>query len=313
MAVIHVKNIHNHKIKVGFRNELLPPYFDGYVDTLTGNIVDPVSNVDTFLQSVKNDVDEAINKLAGFEDALSCTVTVAEVDSRLEAAEERIKDVVTCANSKKEIESFKTTDFTKLLDPSTLLSCANSSMECYYVKECVPVGEYMKGLEPGIYLGQLSKSFTSESGTDVYMYKNGETYYSGRCYACGRISLIARSCLVVPYTCCYGCVAGYQTYAPAFIFQVSEDDIKNAYVCNIIGFEKCRFYFYSSYTNCPSTYGIDNSRLCNIYCDVSLSYCACDWYNKVLMSFNDYLSKTIPEFYKKANEKIITTSAIRLQ
>lgn len=66
MAVIHIKNIHNHKIKVGFRNELLPPYFDGYVDTLTGNIVDPVSNVDTFLQSVKDEVDAKVGNIDSF-------------------------------------------------------------------------------------------------------------------------------------------------------------------------------------------------------------------------------------------------------
>lgn len=66
MAVIHIKNIHNHKIKAGFRNEPLPPYFDGYVDTLTGNIVDPVSNVDTFLQSVKDEVDAKVGNIDNF-------------------------------------------------------------------------------------------------------------------------------------------------------------------------------------------------------------------------------------------------------
>lgn len=66
MAVVHVKNIHNHKIKVGFRNEPLPPYFDGYVDTLSGNIVDPVSNVDTFLQSVKDEVDAKVGSIDDF-------------------------------------------------------------------------------------------------------------------------------------------------------------------------------------------------------------------------------------------------------
>lgn len=64
MAVVHVKNIHNHKIKVRFRNEPLPPYFDGYVDTLSGDIVDPVSNVDTFLQSIKDEVDAKVGNMS---------------------------------------------------------------------------------------------------------------------------------------------------------------------------------------------------------------------------------------------------------
>jgi hypothetical protein len=66
MAVIHIKNIHNHKIKTGFRNESLPPYFDGYVDTLSGEIVDPVSNVDEFLQSVKDEVDAKVGNIDNF-------------------------------------------------------------------------------------------------------------------------------------------------------------------------------------------------------------------------------------------------------
>ena len=107
MAVIHIKNIHNHKIKTGFRNEPLPPYFDGYVDTLSGNIVDPVSNVDTFLQSVKDEVDDAVNRLAGFEDALSCTVTVSEVDKRLSEAETRISEKIPNLETSTSIASFK--------------------------------------------------------------------------------------------------------------------------------------------------------------------------------------------------------------
>lgn len=309
MAVIHIKNIHNHKIKVGFRNEPLPPYFDGYVDTLTGNIVDPVSNVDTFLQSVKDEVDNTVNKLAGFEDALSCTVTVAQVDSRLEEVECRITNLVTCANSKKGIESFSGPDFTKMLDPSTLSSCALSNSECYYVTECLPVYECLKGLEPGIYLGQLSKTFTSCIGHSVCAHENNDSHglYGGCIY----INLI--SCLVIPSTCSYGCVSGYQTSAPAFIFQVSEDDIKKAYICNIVGFEKCCFYI-SGYAPSKPTYGIRGNGLYNCFCcNRTYTYCVCDYTSSSCMSLRDYLSREIPKLYEKANKNIITTSATRLQ
>lgn len=260
------------KNSITYKDKIIPPGASVMLNN-KGEVIDEVT-----------DNTEELEKLRG---EISKAVTLAQVDSRLEEVEDRITNLVTCANSKKSIESFRTTDFTKLLEPSTLLSCAISNNERYYVTECIPVSEYLKGLEPGIYLGELSKKFTSELCGYVYIYEKGCTYS----YACGCICLTARSCLVIPYTCSYGCVSGYQISTPGFIFQVSENDIKNAYVCNTIGFEKCNFCL----------------------CDGPVIYCVHDWDNNVHMSLKDYLSSNLPELYKKANETIITTSAIKLQ
>ena len=103
MAIIHIKNIHNHKIKAGFRNEPLPPYFDGYVDTETGKIVDPNTNINEFLQSVKDEVNTKIGSIDDFikssQDALTdqnnqLSKFINEGQSELDASKASVMDVV---------------------------------------------------------------------------------------------------------------------------------------------------------------------------------------------------------------------------
>lgn len=280
------------KNPISYKDKVIPPGASVMLNN-KGEVVDEVT-----------DNTEEIEKMKG---QLSKAVTLAQVDTRLEEVECRITNLVTCANSKKKIEGFMTTDFTKMLDPTTLISCALSNSECYYVTECVPVSECMKGLEPGIYLGQLSRTFTSCMSQSVCVIRNSGQFYGGDIY----VNLI--SCLVIPSTCGYGCVQTQYVSYPDFIFQISEDDIKKAYICNIVGFEKHCFYIYGPKPSNP-TYGIYNCKLDNCFCDRErFLYCVCDWYNNSCMSLSDYLSRYIPELYEEANKNIITTSATRLQ
>ena len=280
------------KNPISYKDKVIPPGASVMLNN-KGEIVDEVT-----------DNTEEIEKMKG---QLSKAVTLAQVDTRLEEVEDRITNLVTCTNSKKKIEGFMTTDFTKLLDPTTLLSCATSNMECYYVSECVPVSEYLKGLEPGIYLGQLSRTFTSCMSHSVCVHRNSGRFYGGEIY----VNLI--SCLVIPSTCSYGRVQAQYVSYPDFIFQISEDDIKKAYICNIVGFEKCCFYI-SGYAPSKPTYGIYGNGLCNCFCDSErFLYCICDYTSNSCMSLSDYLSSCIPKLYEGANKQIITTSATRLQ
>lgn len=103
MAIIHIKNIHNHKIKAGFRNEPLPPYFDGYVDTETGKIIDPNTNINDFLQSVKDEVNTKIGSIDDFikssQDALTdqnnqLSKFINEGQAELDSSKASVMDVV---------------------------------------------------------------------------------------------------------------------------------------------------------------------------------------------------------------------------
>ena len=103
MAIIRIKNIHNHKIKAGFRNEPLPPYFDGYVDTETGNIVDPNTNINEFLQSVKDEVNTKIGSIDDFikasQDALAdqnnqLSKFISDGQSELDSSKASVTDVL---------------------------------------------------------------------------------------------------------------------------------------------------------------------------------------------------------------------------
>lgn len=283
------------KNPISYKDKVIPPGASVMLNN-KGEVVDEVT-----------DNTEELEKMKG---QLSKAVTLAQVDTRLEEVECRITNLVTSANSKKTVDlgSFSV-DFTKMLDPSTLSSCALSNSECYYVTECLPVYECLKDLEPGIYLGQLSKTFTSCIGHSVCAHENNDR--SGLYGGCIYVNLI--SCLVIPSTCSYGCVSGYQTSAPAFIFQVSEDDLKRAYICNIVGFEKCCFYI-SGYAPSKPTYGIRGNGLYNCFCcNRRYTYCVCDYTSNSCMSLSDYLSREIPKLYEKANKNIITTAATRLQ
>lgn len=103
MAVIHIKNIHNHKIKAGFRNEPLPPYFDGYVDTETGKIIDPNTNINEFLQTIKDEVDAKVGSVDNFikssQDALTDQTNqlskfISDGQSELDSSKASVTDVL---------------------------------------------------------------------------------------------------------------------------------------------------------------------------------------------------------------------------